>query len=66
MAQLAVIVMCRSERARPLPTRCLESSAAKRRTTQKAASFKTQGVLAPLLVRELDESNYEVIAGHDD
>jgi len=29
--------MCRSERARPLPTRCLESSATKRRTTQKAA-----------------------------
>src|SRR5215471_13210324 len=28
-----------------------------------AASFKTQGVLAPLLVRELEESNYEVIAG---
>ena len=28
-----------------------------------AASFKTQGVLAPLLVRELDESRYEVIAG---
>jgi ParB family chromosome partitioning protein len=28
-----------------------------------AASFKTQGVLAPLLVRELNESKYEVIAG---
>ena len=28
-----------------------------------AASFKTQGVLAPLLVRELDDSKYEVIAG---
>lgn len=28
-----------------------------------AASFKTQGVLAPLLVREVDESKYEVIAG---
>jgi len=28
-----------------------------------AASFRTQGVLAPLLVRELDESKYEVIAG---
>jgi ParB family transcriptional regulator, chromosome partitioning protein len=28
-----------------------------------AASFKAQGVLAPLLVRELDESKYEVIAG---
>src|SRR6266704_2266110 len=31
--------------------------------TELAASFKTQGVLAPLLVRELDESKYEVIAG---
>jgi len=28
-----------------------------------AASFKTQGVLAPLLVRELDDSKYEVVAG---
>jgi ParB family chromosome partitioning protein len=28
-----------------------------------AASFKTQGVLAPLLVRELDQGTYEVIAG---
>jgi ParB family chromosome partitioning protein len=28
-----------------------------------AASFKTQGILAPLLVRELDESKYEVVAG---
>jgi ParB family chromosome partitioning protein len=28
-----------------------------------AASFKTQGVLAPLLVRELEQSNYEVVAG---
>src|SRR5436309_5740743 len=28
-----------------------------------ASSFKSQGVLAPLLVRELDESRYEVIAG---
>jgi ParB family transcriptional regulator, chromosome partitioning protein len=31
--------------------------------TQKAASFKTQGILAPLLVRELEESKYEVVAG---
>ena len=31
--------------------------------SELAASFKTQGVLAPLLVRELDESKYEVIAG---
>jgi len=28
-----------------------------------AASFKTQGVLAPLLVRELEPSKYEVVAG---
>ena len=31
--------------------------------SELAASFKTQGILAPLLVRELDESKYEVIAG---
>ena len=28
-----------------------------------AASIKTQGILAPLLVRELEESKYEVVAG---
>ena len=28
-----------------------------------AASFKTQGILAPLLVRKLEESKYEVVAG---
>ena len=28
-----------------------------------AASFKTQGILAPLLVGELEESRYEVVAG---
>ncbi len=28
-----------------------------------AASFKAQGVLAPLLVRELDDTKYEVVAG---
>ena len=28
-----------------------------------AASFKTQGILAPLLVRELEDSKYEVVAG---
>src|SRR6266700_2505127 len=31
--------------------------------SELAASFKTQGLLAPLLVREMEESNYEVIAG---
>ncbi|MGD0165581.1 MAG: ParB/RepB/Spo0J family partition protein, partial [Candidatus Sulfotelmatobacter sp.] len=28
-----------------------------------SASFKTQGILAPLLVRELEENKYEVVAG---
>jgi len=28
-----------------------------------AASMRTQGILAPLLVRELEESKYEVVAG---
>src|SRR5579859_3245314 len=28
-----------------------------------AASFRTRGILAPLLVRELEESKYEVVAG---
>jgi ParB family transcriptional regulator, chromosome partitioning protein len=31
--------------------------------SELAASFKSQGVLAPLLVRKLDETKYEVIAG---
>jgi ParB family chromosome partitioning protein len=31
--------------------------------SELAASFKTQGILAPLLVRELDDSKYEVVAG---
>ena len=55
--------MCPPERAPPVPTRRLPSSATKSLTTQKAASFKTQGILAPLLVRELEESKYEVVAG---
>jgi len=38
-------------------------SATKCPTTQKAASMKAQGILAPLLVRELEESKYEVVAG---
>jgi ParB/RepB/Spo0J family partition protein len=63
MAQLAVIVMCRSERPPPDATCSLAYSATKSSATQNAASFKSQGVLSPLLVRELDESNYEVIAG---
>jgi len=55
--------MCPSARAPPVPVRRLLSSATKSSTTQKAASFKTQGILAPLLVRELEESKYEVVAG---
>jgi ParB family transcriptional regulator, chromosome partitioning protein len=31
--------------------------------SEVAPSFKSQGILAPLLVRELDERKYEVIAG---
>jgi len=31
--------------------------------SELAASLTTQGVLAPLLVREVDDSKYEVIAG---
>ena len=63
MARLPVIVMCPSARAPPVPVRRLASSATKSPTTQKAASLKTQGVLAPLLVREGEENKYEVIAG---
>jgi len=39
MAELAVIVMCRSERAPPLPRRSLASSAAKRGPTQNTDSL---------------------------
>ena len=56
-------VMCPSKRAPPSLILSLLSSGTKRRATHNAASFKSQGVLAPLLVRELDESKYEVIAG---
>jgi ParB family chromosome partitioning protein len=55
---------------RDLPVTALTESASNPRKrfdenslSELAASFKTQGVLAPLLVRELDESRYEVIAG---
>jgi len=55
---------------RNLPVTCLVESAnnPRKRFDEKsleelAASFKAQGILAPLLVRELDESNYEVVAG---
>ena len=55
---------------RDLPVTALTESASNPRKrfdenglNELAASFKTQGVLAPLLVRELDESKYEVIAG---
>jgi len=33
------------------------------RLQELAASFQSQGILAPLLVREVEESKYEVIAG---
>jgi hypothetical protein len=42
--------------ATPIPAVPLGASATKRPTANNAASFKTQGVLAPLLVGELDES----------
>ena len=55
---------------RDLPVTALTESASNPRKrfdenslSELAASLKTQGVLAPLLVRELEESNYEVIAG---
>ena len=31
--------------------------------SELAASLTTQGVLAPLLIREVDDSKYEVVAG---
>ncbi len=46
-----------------IPTRRWASSATKWSAAQNAASFRTQGILAPLLVRELEESKYEVVAG---
>src|SRR5215472_17610610 len=55
--------MCRSETQTPLLARHRAFSATKSSATQNAASFKTQGVLAPLLVRELDQNKYEVVAG---
>jgi ParB family transcriptional regulator, chromosome partitioning protein len=66
MAQLSVIVMCRSERPPPDPTRSLASSATKSPTTQKAESIKTQGVLSPILVRPLAEGfpeHFEIVTG---
>jgi ParB family chromosome partitioning protein len=55
---------------RDIPVAALTESASNPRKrfdenglSELASSFKTQGVLAPLLVRELDESKYEVIAG---
>ena len=55
---------------RDIPVAALTESASNPRKrfnetslSELAASFKTQGVLAPLLVRELGESKYEVIAG---
>ena len=55
--------MCPSEIQTPIVARHQACSATKSPMTQNAASFKTQGILAPLLVRELEESKYEVVAG---
>jgi len=62
--------MQNSSEYRNLPvTALIESSSNPRKRfdenslSELAASFKAQGVLAPLLVRELDESKYEVVAG---
>ena len=55
--------MCPSKTQTPLLARHWACLATKSSATQKAASFKTQGVLAPLLVRELEQSKYEVVAG---
>lgn len=55
---------------RNVPVTALQESASNPRKrfdesslNELAASFKTQGILAPLLVREVEESKYEVIAG---
>jgi ParB family chromosome partitioning protein len=55
-------VMCPSMKASPSSIRSLLFRA-QNDERHKAASFKTQGILAPLLVRELEESKYEVVAG---
>src|SRR5205823_8805490 len=59
-----------SSEYRDVPVAALTESASNPRKrfdesglSELAASFKTQGVLAPLLVRELDDSKYEVVAG---
>jgi len=59
-----------SSEYRDVPLNALTESASNPRKrfdenglSELAASFKTQGVLAPLLVRELDDSKYEVVAG---
>jgi hypothetical protein len=54
MAQLTVIVCAPRSGHHQIPR------ALWRQRQQNAASFKTQGILAPLLVRELEESKYEV------
>src|SRR6266567_2962716 len=59
-----------SSEYRDVPVTALTESASNPRKrfdenglSELAASFTTQGVLAPLLVRELDNSKYEVVAG---
>src|SRR5438105_11081006 len=59
-----------SSEYRDVPVAALTESASNPRKrfdenslSELAASFKTQGVLGPLLVREMEESNYEVVGG---
>jgi ParB family transcriptional regulator, chromosome partitioning protein len=59
-----------SNEYRSVPIGILAESAAnprkrfdKKNLEELAASMKVQGILAPLLVRELEESKYEVVAG---
>ncbi len=61
---------CFHQEYRSVPITALAESATnpRKRFDEKsleelAASFKTQGIMAPLLVRELEESKYEVVAG---
>jgi ParB family chromosome partitioning protein len=62
--QVSDITLCAPHSGRrQFPCAVWRTRVTKSATTQKAASFKTQGILAPLLVRELEESKYEVVAG---
>jgi ParB-like nuclease domain len=62
--QVSVVpVMCLSEKLTSIPHARFGVLGHKMTNDTKAASFKTQRILAPLLVRELEESKYEVVAG---